>query len=408
MKTVKRIAMIYKQVGTCGGIPRDAELLDASFKEWGYEPFILTEQDLGTGPERKAALAAILKKEHVDLVIEHDAYEEEKLLADISAARETGVKIVVFWHSVFSWMVASGRDDTKRISDILTRADAVIALSPTDEAYFRMIGCKALFIPTIDDDRMRHFIRQDHPHRIVWIGRFVGLKRPLDAVKTAEKVRETVPDAELEMLGDGDAPARRKINRYLSSRPALKAAVHLRGYVKDVDPYLKSAGIGLVTSKFEGYPHSIIEMKMASLPVVSYAMPYLVTLKDNSGAIQVPQGDVDAAASEIVKLFADKEECARQGKLARESYEEICSFDQRGAYERLFADLGKPNGESSLLSIDSSAARNVMAVFAEHVQMGFLTIKERLGELDAGKSRRGLVGLVGRLLMKVGRRLVRP
>ena len=136
---------------------------------------------------------------------------------------------------------------------------------------------------------------------------------------------------------------------------------------------------------------------------------FFVTLKDGTGAVQVPQGDVDAAAAEIVKLFSDGDLCARLGKAARLSYGEIAAFDQRGAYERLFADLGKPRNESSLLSVDSATAGNAVRVFAEHAQMGFATIRERVKkQIEAKDSRNDLMGSLGRLLMKVGRRLASP
>ncbi len=404
MNTIRRIAMIYREVGTLGGIQRDAELLDKLFRDWGYEPMTFVERDLGADDTRGPRLEKVLRERKVDLVIEHDAYDVTKLSNDIAAAHSAGVRIVVFWHSVFSWMFVRGNLKAAKILDIIRTADAVISLSPTDEAFFRLCGCRSLFIPGVETDRMNGYVRQAFPHRVVWIGRLCGWKRPLDAVKIMERVREAVPDAELEMLGDGDAPVKAEIKRYVSSRPALEDAIHFRGYVKDVDPYLKSAGVGLVTSQFEGYSYAIVEMKMASLPVVSYAMPYIVTLKDNSGAIQVPQGQIGTAAAEIVRLFADEEECARQGNLARSSYEMISAFDQRGAYERLFADLGKPDGESSLLFIDPSAARNVMAVFAEHSVAGFLAIRERLSAVE---SRKGLIGAIGRFMVKAGRRLCR-
>lgn len=405
MSTIRRIALVYREVGTLGGIQKTAALLESWLLEWGYAVEVFTERDLGTGTERSEKLARALKDGSFDLVVDNDTYVEDKFRADISAAHEAGVKIVAVWHGVFSWMLAMGLEKASSIFSALRKADAVIALSPSDEAAFRTLGCRSLFIPCVDNDRMQHFVRNNHPRRIVWIGRLVDLKQPLDAVKIVEKVRMAVPDAVLEMLGDGNANVRAKIDRYVASRPLLKDAVRLCGYVKDVDRHLTDAGIGLVTSRFEGCPHSIIEMKMASLPVVSYAMPYLVSLKDGSGAVQVPQGDVDAAAAEIVKLFSDGDLCARQGRMARCSYEELAAFDHRKAYERLFADLAKPQGESSLLSVDPDAARNALLVLVEHAQMGFEKVRERI---KARESRNGIMGSIGRFLIKVGRRLARP
>ena len=64
---------------------------------------------------RATRLAAILRERKADVVIEHDTYNKGKLSADIRAAREAGVPFVVFWHSVFSCLIASG---FKKSSDI--------------------------------------------------------------------------------------------------------------------------------------------------------------------------------------------------------------------------------------------------------------------------------------------------
>ena len=181
------------------------------------------------------------------------------------------------------------------------------------------------------------------------------------------------------------------------------------GFQKDVRPYLEAAGAGLVTSKFEGFCHSIVEMKMASIPVVAYEMPYLLTIDEGTGAFQVPQGDIEAAASVLAKLFHNPKECFRQGELARKSFELLSSFDHRKSYERLFADLTKPQGESSLLSFDPDAARNAMRVLIEHAQMGFTAVKERMkGQARDNESRKGPIGAIGRFLIRIGRRLARP
>ena len=167
MKTVNRIAMIYREVGTCGGIQRGASFQVGQFKEWGYEPIVLTEADLGRGEGRSARLAAILRERNADVIIEHDAYSEDKLSADISAAKNVGVPIVVFWHSVFSWMIANGNSHVQAIFRLLRMADALITLSATDEAFFRMMGCRALAIPYCDADLMPGFVRRGHSHNVL-------------------------------------------------------------------------------------------------------------------------------------------------------------------------------------------------------------------------------------------------
>ena len=402
-----RIAMIYREIGTCGGIQRGASFQVGQFRAWGYEPVVLTEADLGTGEDRGARLEKALLGHRVDLVIEHDAYAEKKLSADIAAAHRVHVPIVVFWHSVFSWMFASGSRKAGDFAPLLRQCDAVIALSKTDEAYFRMIGCRSLAIHYRDADLMEGFSRTVHPHRIVWMGRFVALKMPLDAIRIVERLRADVPDAELVVLGDGKPEERAELERYLRDRPALRSAVRLEGFQKDVRPYLEEAGAGLVTSRFEGYCHAIVEMKMASLPVVSYAMPYLETLAEGTGAFQVPQGDVESAAAALAKLFRDPEECRRQGLAARKSFEDLCAFDERGAYGRLFADLARPRAESTLTDVAPEMSARVLDVLTDHAVMGFSAVSARMGRKTIERERGvpGLRGRIARLLLRIGRKL---
>ncbi len=384
MKPIKTIAMIYREVGTCGGIQRGASFQVRQFVEWGYKPVVLTEKELGCDPSRADRLEAVLREKHVDAVIEHDAYETAKLGADLAAALKAGVPIIVFWHSVFSWMVASGVPRMAEIAGMIRQADAVIALSRTDEAFFRMLGCRAMAIPYRDADIMEGFTRREFPHRIVWLGRLVDLKRPIDAIRILGLVRQSIRDAELVMLGDGVERVRRRIDDYLAEHAELKDAVRLEGFQRDVRPYLESSGVGLVTSRFEGFCHSIVEMKMASLPVVSYSMPYLPTLEAGTGAVVVPQGDVEAAAREIVALFESPDESARLGMCARQAYEKLRSFDERGAYERLFAAVGDPSSDCGLEPVSREMAGSVISTLMEHGAMG-CEAAERRGALATRK-----------------------
>lgn len=408
MKKIKKIAMIYRELGTCGGIQRGASFQVGQFREWGYEPIVLTEKKLGRDEGRDSRLAAILRECGAEAVIEHDTYNKVKFSADVAAAREVGVPFVVFWHSVFSCLVASGFKKAAEVYPILENVDAVVALSPADEAFFRLIGLRALAIPYCDADLMDGFVRKDYPRRIIWMGRFVPEKRVRDAVLILKRLRESVPDAELTVLGGGNLEENREFEEFVASSGLPKGAVTFAGYQKNVRPFLEEAGAGLVTSEFEGFSHAIVEMKMASLPVVSYAMPYLETLKEGSGALQVPQGDVAAAAESLAGLLRNPQECARQGRLARESYGKLRAFDQRAAYERLFGDLRRPVEDSGLMTPDPSWGRRLFDIMVEHGVTGLGAFERRLRRRLVGREDvPGVRGMLGRWLVRAGRSLCR-
>ena len=261
MKKIKKIAMIYREVGTCGGIQRGASFQIGQFREWGYEPIVLTEKELGRDEGRAVRLAAVLREQKADIVIEHDTYNKAKLSADIAAAQDVDLPFVIFWHSVFSCLIASGFKKSMDIYPLLNEADAIIALSPTDEAFFRLIGLRALAIPYCDADLMEGFKRCEYPHRVVWMGRFVPEKRVKDAVLIAKRLREKVSDSELVILGGGALEDERELARFIRANRLPRGTVTFAGYQKDVRPYLESAGAGLVTSEFEGFCHCLLYYK---------------------------------------------------------------------------------------------------------------------------------------------------
>ena len=252
----------------------------------------------------------------------------------------------------------------------------MLTLTHTDEAFFRMFGLPSFAMPFSDPDLMKGFVRRQWPHRILWLGRMVELKQPVHALEILKSVRTRVADAELILLGDGDIETERNISDWLRDNPECGRFVRREGFRKEVRPYLEETGVGLVTSRFEGYCHSIVEIKMAVMPVVAYDMPYLDTLKPESGALVVPQGDIKAAADAIVHLFEDPQELQRQGGLARRSYEELASVNEEERYGRLFRWFESGEGGDAM-AIDSRCVRSVAETAVAHLDEA-LDIMSRL------------------------------
>lgn len=255
----------------------------------------------------------------------------------------------------------------------------MLTLTRTDEAFFRMYGLPALAIPSSVPDLLCGFNRKDHPHRLIWLGRLVELKQPIHALEILHRLRARFPDTELVLLGDGDALIRAELDSWLSAHPEDARHVRLEGFRKDVRPYLEEAGVGLVTSRFEGFCHSIVEMKMAAMPVIAYEMPYLDTLKPDSGAICVRQGDVNAAADAVGALFESPDEFRRQALLARRSYEELAAVDEEGRYRRVFNWISG-NVCEDFISIDTMSSQRVVETFIEHMHMALGITDRRVRE----------------------------
>ena len=352
---MRTIGLVYFSLST-GGIQRGASFLVPMLAAWGYKLVVMTavepsaeEYDvnasyvrvaLGHRPDlpvetglrlRAENLERAVREHNIDLVIHHSPYFLPLLTSDMEVLKKLGVKTVVHWHSVFSDKYVRGDQQLNALGfyKVCRELDGLITLSNTDATAFALLGCRACCIPYADADLLPGYVRAEHEytHNILWIGRFWDVKRPLEAVKIIEKVREKVPDATLTMIGRGDPAVIRKVRAYLHSRPHLAGAVTLAGFQRDIVPFLKSAGVGLLTSRFEGYCHALVEMKMAYLPAVCYDMPYLDTAKPGTGVLCAPQLDAAAAAERIAALFLDPAKTAALGREARAEYEKIKSFD---------------------------------------------------------------------------------
>lgn len=382
---MKTLGLIYGNL-SLGGIQRGASFQIPMFRSWGYRVVVMTVQPPGEsdytipGIEARVTIGAATPEARgriveetvraygIELVVHHAVYSHDEPLADLDGARRGGAKVAIFWHNVFShFLLRKFRQrEAQALFKVCRSADAMITLTRTDEAFFRMYGIPAMAIPYSDPDLMEGFVRTDYPHRLVWMNRFIEQKRPIDAMRIFARVLARCPDAEMFVLGEvKEAQYAADPREYVRTHPELAKAVHFEGFQKDVRPYLEKCGVGLVTSRFEGYCHSIVEMKMAGMPVVAYEMPYLDTLKSESGAICVPQGDVDAAADAIVALFKDPDEHRRQGLKARESYLDIVSTDQRAAYTALF-DAAENGTLDRFRAIDPRYANLAVRTWVEH------------------------------------------
>ena len=152
---MRTLAALYGNLGQ-GGVQRGASFQVPMFARMGIRVVVLTggasgKDDfdvpgafakvcLGLGEDRGRRLRDALRKYDVDLLIHHDAYDRERLQTDLDVAEETSVPVVIFWHSVFShlYLRPNRQRDANPILALCKRARAVITLTRTDEAFFRL------------------------------------------------------------------------------------------------------------------------------------------------------------------------------------------------------------------------------------------------------------------------------
>src|SRR5215211_630249 len=156
------------------------------------------------------------------------------------------------------------------------------------------------------------------PHRVTIMARLEPQKRLQDAIAAFEHVVGAVPEARLDIYGEG---SRRDALQAEIDRRQLGAHVTLRGFDPDAREALWASSAFLLTSSFEGYPLSTLESMSRGCPVVSYDIKYgpREQITDGADGFLVARGDVEALADRVVELLRSPELVARMSAAARET-----------------------------------------------------------------------------------------
>ena len=131
-----------------------------------------------------------------------------------------------------------------------------------------------------------------------------------------KKVVESRPEAKLLVIGEG--PHRPRVEEMFTEL-GIGQSVRFTGGIPEAekDALLCESRIGLSLSFEEGWGLSINEFLAAALPVVAYALPIFDVVFPNQ-LFLVKGGDIDAAASEIVRLLSADAERKHAGKRGRQ------------------------------------------------------------------------------------------
>ena len=280
-------------------------------------------------------------------VLIHHAWLSECLLWDILAAKVHQIPVVMYAHSVFSYLLQSDSIYYQRqffqMQHIYHLVDAVITLSDTNKAYwknfvstvFTMCNPCTMHLPETPVKRV--------PHSMLCVGRISPEKNMIHAVEILSIVRKQVKDATLTIVGTADESGADYMNRLVSrvKELGLESAVTFAGFHAEVAEFYMAAEVYLCTSSYEGFSLSIAESKVAGIPCVMYDMPYLIFAKQGKGIISVPQNDIGAAANALIALMQNPDEYQRLASEAKESASLLDNALLEYAWKEVFSTLEK-------------------------------------------------------------------
>ena len=179
------------------------------------------------------------------------------------------------------------------------------------------------------------------PRLVVLVGRLEERKRVDHAIRAFATVVRSVPDARLEVYGDGPEQAALE---QLVDELDLRASVTLKGYSWQVGSAQSRALCTLMTSTFEGFARVISESMCRGTPVVAYDVRYgpVDLVRDGVDGVLVRRHEPDALAEAITGLLLDPERAAALGERAREVLERFPVADFERAWLRVLTPRPRP------------------------------------------------------------------
>ena len=328
--------------------------------------------------DRARDIESAIRDYGIDVMVYH-AWVSRILLWDLLACKTAGVAFVTHCHSSFSQPARSGRTYFADMPAVFHVADAVIALSEVDRAYWSNFN--DVVVPVVNpltfglDDLE---VSSLETKNVLWLGRMSDEKRPHDALRIFAKVLEEEPDAKLHMVGSCPKPEYIAGVRALVDELGMQDSVVLHGFHRNVLPFYGMATLLLMTSEFEGFSMTISESQSFGVPCVMYDLPYLTLTRSRKGFIAVEMGDLNAAADGVVALLRDSERRKALGREARDNIESIAKFDFSGAWSGVFDGLSQATKERPI----DEATRIMWDTLLDHYRLGAVPRNRELNRVN--------------------------
>jgi glycosyltransferase involved in cell wall biosynthesis len=156
------------------------------------------------------------------------------------------------------------------------------------------------------------------------VGRIESHKGHLDALRAVKVLRQTHPDVQLWIVGDGEYEPE---VRLFVQQQGLEEAVRFLGFRRDVKQVIQCFDLQIFPSHQEGTPNTLYEAMLAgNAPVASTADGQGEILEDGKTALMFAPGDHAKLAAHLARLLDDP---ALAGQLRRNVKVRIQDFDGR-------------------------------------------------------------------------------
>jgi glycosyltransferase involved in cell wall biosynthesis len=193
----------------------------------------------------------------------------------------------------------------------------------------------------VDYFQPRPEMRSSQP-TIIFAGRLVDQKDPLNLLKGFRMVTEKLPEARLIVLGNGHLQD--AMQAFIRSN-GLQSRVSLLPGICDIRSHLRRAWVFALPSRYEGLPNAVLEAMAVGLPVVATSVGGVPEiLRDGQTGLLVEPEDPVGLARALTGLLQNQSRREAMGEKARKTAARVHSLDKMvSEAERLIAGAVNQN-----------------------------------------------------------------
>ena len=251
------------------------------------------------------------------------------------------IPLIVESHSVLTHTIFKGGLKRKYANYMFMRgfenASTIVALTERDALDWCKIHHNVKVIPNVVNLNKEAVSTLDNK-RVIWVGRYVPQKRPLEMIEIWKSVYPKYPDWHLDMYGDGELRS-----LLVETAASIGMNIHINAPTSSIIERYRDSSILVSTSLFEPFGLVIPEAMSCGLPVVAYNCTYgpASIITNGINGFLVNMNDREAMICKISLLISNAFLRKSMGKEALLSSSQYSADKIMPLWKRLFASLAK-------------------------------------------------------------------
>lgn len=252
----------------------------------------------------------------------------------------TGIKTVYWSHSSLVGYDSKSKYFNERFNSIF--CNAVISLTKTDQKnYQKITSFKKVYqiYNPIDPSLQTAIPKYDiQTKKIISVGRLTEYKNFQAGIDAAKIISKKHPNFIWDIYGSGEYELQLK-SKILSLN--LEHNVFLKGHTSNIYKLYNDYAFVVMTSKFEGFPMSLLEGMANHLPLISFDIPTGPNeiIQEGINGCLIPPFDIKEMAKKISQLIENKELRLSMSKANAQMIDNFSMIKIQKQWKNLFKEV---------------------------------------------------------------------